>query len=386
MLRVAIDARPAAFPERTGIGQYTRQLLKWLPRQAPSDAFIAWYLDARGKVTREDLFGPVAATNLAIRRTRIPSRVFEQLSGRFDLPRVEWLARFDVLFAPNFVPPPTRSRKLVLTVHDLAFRRFPETAPQATRRWLRRLDEALERAAAIIAVSECTRRDLAELYHVPAERIDVIPHGVDHEAFRPVPPATLRETLSRLGIQPPYLLYLGGIEPRKNLPRLVEAFSQIEGTPGASLVIAGAGVAWNPEGWAGLRPAMNALPEATRKRIVLTGYVSEPDKVALLTGASALAYPSLYEGFGMPVLEAMSVGTPVVASNASAIPEVTGRAALLVDPYDVSSISLGLERILDDGDERARLALAGKERAARFLWESTAKETMRVIRRAAGVS
>jgi len=385
-VHIVVDARPASFPLKTGIGHYTMELIRWLPRVATEDRFIAWYLDALGEVTRGDPFGPVAAPNLDIRRTRIPSRIFEQLSERFDLPRVEWLARFDVLFAPNFVPPPTRSGRVVLTIHDLAFRRFPVTAPQATRRWLRRLDEALERAAAIIAVSECTRRDLAELYHVPLERIDVIPHGVDHEAFRPVPQETLREALSRLGIKPPYLLYLGGIEPRKNLPRLVEAFSQIGGAPGASLVIAGAGVAWNPEGWAGLRPVMDTLPVAVRKRIVLTGYVSEPDKVALLTGASALAYPSLYEGFGMPVLEAMSVGTPVVASNASAIPEVAGEAAVLVDPYDVSSISGGLETILADGDRRARLSLAGRERAARFRWEATAKETMRVIRRAAGFS
>src|SRR5205823_11701357 len=137
---------------------------------------------------------------------------------RFDLPRIEWFARSDVLFAPNFVPPPTRSRRLVVTVHDLGFRRFPETAPHSTSRWLARLDRTLDRATRVIAVSESTRRDLMELYDVEPARISVVPLGVDGSTFGPAEAGAVETARSRFGVTAPYLVYVGGIEPRKNLP------------------------------------------------------------------------------------------------------------------------------------------------------------------------
>jgi len=382
-VRVAIDARPAVFPQKTGIGHYTWHLLRHLPSVDPQTRYVAWYLNARALVGGpRRLLAELRAPNLTERWTPIPSGWFERSSQRFELPRVEWFVRFDVFFAPNFVPPPTRSRALVVTVHDLAFRRFPETAPQSTRRWLRRIDRALDRASRIVVPSQATRKDLLELYPVPVDRVVAIPHGVDAEVFRPPPPEAVQAAKDRFGIDGPYLLSLGGIEPRKNLPNLIRAFDALPDDIRPGLVIAGAGVEWNPEGRRLLESALSAVPQRVREQIVLTGYVSGSDKVGLLGGAVALAYPSLYEGFGLPVLEAMACGTPVLTSNVSALPEVAGDAALLVDPSDAESIAGGLERLLRDTDLREHLKNAGAARAAGFTWLESASKTAEVLHQA----
>ena len=380
-MRIVVDARPAVFAQKTGIGVYTWHLLRLLPRVDPATTYLAWYLNA-GAITG----GPrrplreLGAPNLVERGTPIPAGWFARSTERFDLPRIEWFARSDVLFAPNFVPPPTRSRRLVVTVHDLGFRRFPDTAPHSTRRWLARLDGTLRRATRVIAVSESTRRDLVELYHVESARITVVPLGVDGGTFGPADAGVVEAARSRLGVAGPYVVYVGGIEPRKNLPNLLWAFARLG--PDLSLVIVGSGVEWNPQGTGLLREALERLPSETRRRVVRTGYISERDKVALLSGAEALVYPSLYEGFGLPVLEAMACGTPVVTSDRSSLPEVAGEAAVLVDPTDPEAIAAGVDRLLTDGRLRGRLREAGLARAARFTWEETARRTAQVLHEA----
>jgi glycosyltransferase involved in cell wall biosynthesis len=380
-VRIAVDARSAVFPQKTGVGYYAWHLLRLLPTVDPSDTYVAWYLNARGLTGGpRALLRDLTAPNLVERATPIPATWFERLSERFDLPRVEWFARFDVLFAPNFVPPPTRARRLVVTVHDLAFKRFPHTATHGTKSWLARLDRALERAARVIAVSESTRRDLLELSHVDPAKIAVVPLGVDHTVFRPSDPGAISSVRTRFELMGPYLLSLGGIEPRKNLPSLLRAFTRLSSD--LRLVIAGSGVEWNPEGTDLLAESLERLPADVRGRVIRTGYVSEADKVALMSGADAFVYPSLYEGFGLPVLEAMACGTPVVTSNLSSLPEVAGDAAVLVDPADPSSIADGIDRALGDPGLRTRLVREGRERAEGFTWEKTAAATRNVLQHA----
>jgi len=369
---------------RTGIGYYTWHIVRRLPLVDPDTTYIAWYLDIRGTLglsSRRRLFDHVAP-NLVDRRTPIPTTWFDRSALRLDLPRLDWMVRFDVLFAPNFVPPPTRARRLVLTVHDLAFRLFPHTAPLATRRWLSRLDAALARASRVIVVSEQTRRDLLELYRVPAERVSVVPLGVDTEHFRPAPPEAVAAVRRRFGIDGPYLLSLTGIEPRKNLPAIIRAYASLGDDVRPVLVLAGPVAPWNPEGWNLVRPALDELPSRVRERIVVTGYVPEPDKVSLLSGAEALVYPSLYEGFGLPVIEAMACGAPVLTSDVSALPETAGDAALLVDPHDTEAVAHGMERLLTDGTLRDELRVAGLARATMFSWEDAARRTAEVLHRA----
>lgn len=380
-VRVAVDARPAVFSQKTGIGYYTWHVLKHLPAVDPGTEYLAWYLNARALVGGpRHLLSDLSVTE---RWTPIPAGWFDRMTERFDLPRVEWFAGFDVFFAPNFVPPPTRGRCLVVTVHDLAFRLHPETAPQSTRWWLAQIERTLKQASRIIAVSESTKRDLLELYGVEAERVTVIAHGVDGDVFHPSPPEEIERVRRLFGIAGRYLLSLGGIEPRKNLPNLVKAFAQLPADGRPTLVLAGGSVEWNPEGRDALRAALSEVPWQVAERVVLTGYVGEQDKVALLSGAEALVYPSLYEGFGLPVLEAMACGTPIVTSDLSALPEVAGDAALLVDPRDPSAIASAVERVLDEKDLRRDLRARGMSRAADYTWEATARRTAAVLHEAA---
>jgi glycosyltransferase involved in cell wall biosynthesis len=384
-LRIAIDARSAIPQSRTGIGYYTWHLVDLLPRIDPETTYIAWYLDVRGALAfrnRRRLFDHVDLPNLVDRRTPIPARWFERLSSRFDVPRLEWLFRFDVLFAPNFIPPPTRTQTLVLTVHDLAYKLFPQTAPLATRAWLSRLDAALARASRVIVVSEQSRHDLLNTYRVDPERVFVVPLGVDTDLFKPAPPQAIDSVRRRYGIEGPYLVSLGALEPRKNLPATIRAFASLPEDVRPALVLVGAASPWNREGWDLVRSALEELPIPVRKRVVLTGYVPEAEKVALLSGAEALVYPSLYEGFGLPVIEAMACGTPVLTSNTSALPETAGSAALLVDPDDVEAIADGLQRLLTDRSLRRALRDAGTARASAFTWEATARQTADILREA----
>ncbi len=382
-MRILIDARPALSAGMTGIGHYTRELILRLPEVDQDTTYVAWYLNARRALRpRRDRRRFPGRPNLVEPWIPFPARWFVRTSMRWAVPRVEWLARFDVLFAPNYLPPPTRSRRVVLTIHDLAFRLYPETAP-ITGRWLRRLDEALPAAAEIITVSEATRRDLLDLYPIDPDRVTVIHHGLDPDRFRPASPEEVHRVRARFGIDRPYLLFVGGIEARKNLPAVLRAYAALPKDVRPALVLAGASVPWYPEGRTALATGLSALPADARERVILTGYVSDPDRGPLYTGADALVFPSLYEGFGLPVLEAMACGTPVLTSDVSALPEVAGDAAVLVNPGDEEAIRDGIRRILQDGGLRDRLRQAGLARAALFRWEDTARRTAVVLHRAA---
>jgi glycosyltransferase involved in cell wall biosynthesis len=232
-------------------------------------------------------------------------------------------------------------------------------------------------------VSHATRNDLCEIYDIPPEKVTAVLSGVDLDVFKPSSEADIEETKEELGIEGPYLLFVGGLEPRKNLRMLLRAFSQLPEELRPTLVLAGAPVHWIPGGPEIMTSALRALPDDVSGKVVMTGYVSEKQKVALLSGAEALVYPSVYEGFGMPVLEAMACGTPVLTSNVSSLPEVAGDAAILVDPYETSAIADGMRELLTDEELRSRLSEAGLARAQQFTWAETARQTAKVLHRAA---
>jgi glycosyltransferase involved in cell wall biosynthesis len=385
-VRVAIDARPALDPRRTGVGQYTQQLIRHLPFADLDDHFVAWYLHARGLLRPRRFFADVRARNLTEKASRFPARIFQPASNRLGVPRVEWLVDFDLFVATNFLAPATRhADRVVPIVHDLAFQHFPESAPHIDNRWHRRFAATLDASPAIIVPSASAADDLRNTFAVPDDRVHVVQHGVDAEAFAPVPEAAVDAVRRRHGIPGPYVLFVGGIEPRKNLERLVRAFAKSDARH-LSLVLAGGPVRWFPEAAERLDATIGLLPEGARGRIVRTGYVSERDKLALLSGATVLAYPSLYEGFGFPVLEGFAAGVPVLTSNVSSLPEVAGEAAVLVDPSDVDAIATALSEMVADEDLRAVLSAAGVARASRFTWEATARGTAAVLRAAAPVA
>jgi glycosyltransferase involved in cell wall biosynthesis len=368
------------------VGQYTQQLIRYLPLADPDDEYVAWYLHARGLLRPRRFFTDVRARNLTEKASRFPARIFQPASYRLGVPRVEWLVDFDLFVATNFLAPATsHPDRVVPVVHDLAFQRFPELAPHIDERWRQRFAATLAGSPGIIVPSASAAEDLRHAFAVAEGRVHVVQHGVDAEAFAPVPEAAVDAVRRRLGIAGEYVLFVGGIEPRKNLERLVRAFAKSDARH-LSLVLAGGPVRWFPEATERLDAAIELLPEGVRGRIVRTGYVSERDKLALLSGATVLAYPSLYEGFGFPVLEAFAAGVPVLTSNVSSLPEVAGEAAVLVDPADVDAIAAALSEMVADEDLRAVLSAAGVARASRFTWEATARGTANVLREAAAVT
>ncbi|HEX6132179.1 MAG TPA: glycosyltransferase family 1 protein [Actinomycetota bacterium] len=380
-MRIVVDARPALDPHRTGVGHYTTAVLRHVPPIDPEHRYVAWYLDVRGTFTNRRWFRGWSP-NLSERATRIPTRVYQPVAMRVGVPRIEWVAgRFDLCLATNFLPPPTAGRGVVLVVHDLAFDHMPETAPHHDARWRRRFEVSLGRAAGVLVPSEATRTDLLRFHDVDPAVVRVIPHGTDAEAFRPARPAEVDAVRHRYGIGGRYVLFLGGLEPRKNVEPLVRAFGRVE-TQDIALVIAGGPVRWAPDYQARVERAIAALPAAARARIVRTGYVADEDRRALLSGAEVLAYPSRYEGFGFPVLEGFAANVPVLTSDVSALPEVAGEAALLVDPRDADAIARGLDELLGDEDLRNVLRAAGTTRVAAFTWERCARATVEALHQA----
>ncbi len=276
--------------------------------------------------------------------------------------------------SPGGTPPPGAGQRLVVTVHDLAFMAHPETYP---KRWLLMYRAGLARAArsadAFIAVSRHTAEDLVRRTGVERDRVSVVPLAASLPRHEPGP-QEVETTLRRLRVPSPYLLFVGTLEPRKNLIRLVRAYRRLaaRGTP-CSLVLAGA------MGWSS-RPLLRELQRDGPGRIVLAGFVRDGELDSLYRGASALVYPSLYEGFGLPVLEAMSRGTPCVVAWTSSLPEVAGDAAVPVDPLSLPGLTEAMERVTTDASLVERLRRAGPAQAARFSWEETARRTLEVYK------
>ena len=282
------------------------------------------------------------------------------------LPAVEDAAGLDAMLYPYWPCPPRRRPEAppaVTVVHDLAFRVRPREVPWQQRVYMGAiLGPALRRSARVLTPSEATRRDLLEHYRAPglADRVRVVPEGW---SLGGVTPGSLPE-----GLEPGFLLAVGTIEPRKNYPRLLAAYRMLKARGCASPLVVVGRVGW---AYGGALDELRAEPG-----VRLLGHVDDPTLRALYRGAAALAFPSLYEGFGLPLLEAMAEGLPAVAGRAGALPELAGEAALLVDPGDVRAIADALERVLGDSELRARLATAGPRRAAAYTWTAAAEATL----------
>jgi glycosyltransferase involved in cell wall biosynthesis len=286
-----------------------------------------------------------------------------------------------VFFGPHYSMPPGLAVPAVVTVHDLTMIDHPEWHERARVIFFRRaLRRAATAAAAVICVSETTARRFAALYD-PHGAVHVVPHGIDHAAFAPAEPAPGADAavLGRLGVVEPYVLHLGTIEPRKNVPALVAAFDAVAGGhPGLQLVLAG------PPGWGSddLEAAIGGARHAAR--VVRLGYVGGDQVPALLRHARAVAYPSWEEGFGLPALEALACGAPLVTSAGTVMAELAGSAALTVDPADPASLVAALEVALGGGSEGLRRRAEGFARAAGFTWERSAAGHLEVFRSVLG--
>ncbi len=365
-LTIAVDASRALPTHRTGTEHYSVFLLRALMAlETPH----RWRLYAPGPPPDDLLPLPPRWEWRVIPFPRLWTHL-----------RLSWAVardRPDMLFVPAHVVPAIHPRATVVTIHDLGYRRFPETHTASSRRYLDWSTRWSVRAARrVIAVSGATRDDLVTMLGLPKAKITVVHHGV-RPTVRPSE-AVVRATLERLGIPRPAVVFLGTVQPRKNLRRLIRAFRQVvdAGLP-QTLVIAGR------MGWLAEPIRAEVAACGLTERVHFAGYVADDDLPALYTGADAFALPSLSEGFGMPALEALAYGVPVVAANTTSLPEIVGEAGLLVDPLDEAAMGAALVRVLTDQPLRTYLSAAGPERAAQFSWERCARETLTVLERAA---
>jgi glycosyltransferase involved in cell wall biosynthesis len=312
-----------------------------------------------------------------VRTWRAPTRLANAAWALADLPPVEWLVGpVEVVHGTNYVVPPARRAGRVVTVHDSTAWRYPELCAPASLAYPRLVGRAVRRGAFVHVPSSFVRDELSELLGVDAERVRVVPHGVDAPA-RPFP-ARPAATIGRRPRSAPYVLALGAVEPRKDLPTLVRAFAELaRAHADLELVVAG------PDGRGAPALAAAVAASGVAGRVVRLGYLEEDERQSLLGGASVLAYPSLYEGFGLPPLEAMAAGVPVVATAAGAVPEVVGDAAELVAPGDFEAMAAALARVIDDDALRAELVEAGRVRASSFTWASAAGSMMELYGAAA---
>jgi len=291
------------------------------------------------------------------------------------LPLLARRHRIDVLHSPVFVAPLALPCASVVTILDMTWFTLPEKHTRVKRAYFRKMiPPSVKRAGRIMAISEATKRDVVDVLGVSPGKVIVTLLGVDPNRF--FPDATQgqgKRMMAQYGVCRPYVLYVGKLEPGKNLPILIEAFASIaERFSAHQLVLAG-----NP-GWdyETIYEAATRLP--CRQRIRFTGFVDEDDLPALYAGADLFVYPSSYEGFGFPVLEAMACGTPVITSNISSLPELAGDAGLLVDPQDVDALAGAMRRVLVDDALRQQMRARGFEQARRFTWEETARRTLEV--------
>jgi glycosyltransferase involved in cell wall biosynthesis len=368
---IGIDASRAARARRTGTEAYSLHLIQALVGTECGHRFRLYT-----PTQISNLPGPLAQaaagksqiSNFEVHVIPFP-RLWTHLRLAWELKRCPP----DVLFVPAHVLPLICPVPALVTVHDLGYLHYPETHRRFDRwylDWTTRRHVRL--AARIIADSQATRDDLIRYYRADPARIAVVYPGRDESLARVSDPETVAAVKARYGISRDYLLYVGTLQPRKNLVRLVEAFAQIQNS-NLQLVLAG------QKGWSYTHLFARVEALGLSGAVIFTGYVADDDKAALLSGATALLYPSLYEGFGLPVLEAMACGTPVLTSDVSSLPEVAGEAALLINPLDTEAIAAGMARLVADASLRGSLVERGWSQIRQFSWAKAARQVLEAI-------
>ncbi len=363
-MRIAIDARLVSYLQG-GTTQYIIRLVRALAGMQGDDQILL--LESR-KGSAGEVWPP------SVQRHKLatpPHHPREQVALPIELLRFP----VDVLHSPDFIPPFRRRCRSVITVHDLAYLRFPHLLTPESAHYYGQVARAVQSADQIIAVSHATKRDLLELLSADPEKITVVPSGVSQEC-RPLEPQEIEHRRRDMGLPERYILFVGTLEPRKNLPTLLRAFARVWKAHRVPLVVVG-GKGWLYDELFQVKEELGLGDE-----VRFVGSVAAPQLVYYYNCATCLVLPSLYEGFGHPVLEAMACGTPVIASNVSSLPEIAGEAALLVSPEDVEGLAAALGRLLADGGLRQRLIGLGLQRAAAFTWEQTARQTLGVYHKA----
>lgn len=372
MARVALELQPC-YGARSGIGTYTYELARHL-RNGDGITYSGAIFDCLGREGSEQALQGI---EMPVERCKLfPYGVYRRIWHTIPIGYQQLFSPAEIRIFFDFIVPPKADSKVMTTIHDLSFLRYPETIRRVNRQRIERdIQYSLDRSDRIITISEFSKKELMELMGVEAERIALV---------SPAPAYTqtncqTQADLSRFPIQSPYLLYVGTIEPRKNLVFLIKAFEYLKKETGCphQLVLAG-GKGWNNE-----EIYLAAQESQYQKDIVFTGYISQAEKTALYQQAELFVFPSLYEGFGIPPLEAMGAGCPVVCSDAASLPEVVGDAAKLTSPTDVQELAQAMTDVLFNQTQRETLIERGKCRAKVYTWEDSAKKLHELCQRLA---
>jgi glycosyltransferase involved in cell wall biosynthesis len=362
-VRIGIDGTPV-LGNRTGVGWYTAELIRSISDLRLGHEIVLLEISWRRPGSQADVIRP----GVSVAPARVPARAMWALWDRLTRPSLEAFVRTDVYHATNYLAPPARRTPVVVTVHDLGFVRFPQYCLPFERRYAQRLPRVLERASCVIVLTEFIRRELIEWIPSVSDRTFVVPQG-PHRRHRPGAGTGLPDGA-------PFVLCMGSLDPRKNIAQLLDAF-RILRSRGVDLRLVLAGQP-SPLLDVGAMIAERGLG----RDVVVTGYVPDERAASLYAQARLLAFPSLYEGFGMPLVEAMGAGLPIVACRAGPTPELVGDAALLHDPGDAEAMADAIRLAATDDAVRATMIDAGRERAAAFDWSAAARATLDVYAKA----
>lgn len=378
-MKIAFDALPLVSERITGIGWCEAGQTTAMARLYPDNSYIYNFFSQKNDTQKTERIKQFLNTGIKTNTADFSGYLYRLISNFLPFPYYKFFGSdCDITHFFNYIVPPCVKGKSVVTVHDMVYKAFPETVRARTKYMLDTgLKKSMKRADIIVTDSEFSKSEIIKYFPQYQDKIRVVPCGVDLERFYPCDDMDKIERVKKdFETGDEYFLYLGTIEPRKNIERLIEAYAEFvkntENPP--NLVLAGG------KGWLYDNIYSKAEKLGIQKRVIFTKYIPSEDINALMCGAVAFVFPSIYEGFGMPPLEAMACGVPVVVSDEASLPEVTGNCAVKVDAYSVNSIAEGLDRIYRDGNLRQKLKIEGIERAGNFTWDKSAEILYKVYR------
>ncbi|MCA9365145.1 MAG: glycosyltransferase family 4 protein [Candidatus Moranbacteria bacterium] len=380
-MRIGIDIRLLSHNRRTGVEEYTIALLREIFEQDKKNEYILLWNAWRGE--EPDLTWIEKYPNVSVKKLHIPNKLLNLLMWYTKWPKIDQLINgADIFFLPNMnFASVSRKCRLVMTVHDLSFEHIPEAFSWKRRLWHMFVNpkDLCKRARKIIAVSNASKEDLCEQYNTSRDRVEVVHSGVS-KRFVPVDRNNLKLVAVKEKYKLPYkfIFFLGTIEPRKNIDALIRGYAYMQRMNPElreyKLVIAGA------KGWLSDDIEKKIKKTKSKNKILFLGEVEEEDKPALYSLASLFVYPSIFEGFGFPPLEAMRCATPVITANTTSLPEIVGNAAVLIDPDKPDEIAQAMKEVLFDRQLATELIYRGLHQSAKFTWEKTAQETIKIFK------
>ena len=378
-MKIGIDISQIVY-EGTGVSNYTRSLVEALVKASNNDEFVLFGSSLRIRRPLKEFLKNLQAKNVKGKFSYLPPKLLEFLWNGVHLFPVEYfVGEIDVFHSSDWLEPPTKNAKKITTIHDLTVFKYPETfsptgGHDIVKNQKRKLFFAKRECDIIVCVSETTKQDVMEILKIPERKLRVVYEAPD-PFYSPRSEDNIQKIKEKFNIGGDYLLCVGTREPRKNLERAIIAFAEISRVyADLTLIIAG------KYGWGNDSSKFKVQSAKLESRVKILGYVEKEDLPALYSGAQAFIYPSLYEGFGLPILEAMACGCPVVTSNLGSMKEIAGEAAILVDPVSISGIANGIAKIVGDSKTRNRLINEGQRRNLEFSWEKTAFQTLDIYR------